>query len=124
LFVLDVEVLSMMDSLLKGFEISDETLALDSIAQVGPGGHHFDTALTMERYSTAFYNPLVFLRMGYENWVEAGGQDATQRAYRKWKELLANYEQPPMDPALDEALREFVDRRKHEIVSTGAEVNA
>jgi trimethylamine--corrinoid protein Co-methyltransferase len=113
--IIDVEMLAMFEALLGGFEVSDATLALDSIEQVGPGGHHFDTALTMERYSTAFYNPLVSIRQGYESWSEGGGEDATQRACRKWKQVLAAYEMPPMEPAVVEALDDFVARRKGEL---------
>jgi trimethylamine--corrinoid protein Co-methyltransferase len=82
---------------------------------VGPGGHHFDTAHTLERYGSAFYEPLVSIRQGFENWQESGRQDAAQRAHLKWKELLAGYQQPPLDPGIDEALREYVERRKREI---------
>jgi trimethylamine--corrinoid protein Co-methyltransferase len=57
----------------------------------------------------------VSIRQGFENWQESGGQDAAQRAHRKWKELLAGYQQPPLDPAIDQALREYVERRKREI---------
>lgn len=114
-FIIDVEMLAMMESLLNGFEIDDDTLALPYIEQVGPGGHHFDTEHTLARYSTAFYNPLVSSRQPYGAWEESGGLDAAQRAHRKWKELLAVYQQPPLDPAIDEALREFVARRKREL---------
>jgi trimethylamine--corrinoid protein Co-methyltransferase len=114
-FILDIETLAMFEALLNGYPVDDDTLALDSIAQVGPGGHHFDTPHTMERYSTAFYNPLVSIRAGYENWMESGGQDAAQRAHQKWKELLAGYEQPPMAPDVDDALRDYMARRKREL---------
>lgn len=115
-FVIDVEALAMMESLLNGFAIDDDTLALPYIEQVGPGGHHFDTEHTLARYSTAFYNPLVSSRQPYGAWVESGRLDAAQRAHRKWKELLAAYEQPPIDPAVNEALREFVARRKRDLL--------
>ncbi len=114
-FILDIETLAMFEALLNGYPVDDSTLALEYIAQVGPGGHHFDTPHTMERYSTAFYNPLVSIRLGYENWVESGGQDAAQRAHAKWKELLAAYEQPPVDPAVDEAWQDYIARRKTEL---------
>lgn len=96
------------------FEISDDTLALPYIAQVGPGGHHFDTEHTLARYSTAFYDPLVSSRLAYDAWQESGGEDAAQRAHRKWKQLLPTYQQPPLDPAIDQALREYVEKRKRE----------
>jgi trimethylamine--corrinoid protein Co-methyltransferase len=114
-FILDMEGVAMLAALLGGYEVSDGTLALDSIHSVGPGGHHFDTEHTLARYGTAFYEPLVSLRQGYETWLEAGGQDAAQRARLKWQELLAAYEPPGIDPAVDEALRDFVARRKREL---------
>ncbi len=117
-FILDVEMLAMMASLLQGFEINDDTLALDFIGQVGPGGHHFDTEHTLARFAHAFYEPLVSTRQGYEAWAASGGPDAAQRAHRKWKELLQAYEQPPLDPAIDDALREFVERRSRELERT------
>jgi trimethylamine--corrinoid protein Co-methyltransferase len=114
-FITDVEALAEMAALLAGFRIDDESLALDSIESVGPGGHHFDTPHTLARFSQAFYEPLVSIRQSYESWHEGGGLDTAQRACQKWKELLAAYEQPPLDPGVDEALRDFVARRKREI---------
>ena len=114
-FILDVEAVAMIESLLNGFAIDDDTLALPYIEQVGPGGHHFDTAHTLARYSTAFYNPLVSSRQAYEAWAESGGLDAAQRAHRKWKEVLANYERPPMDPGIRQALDDYVARRAREL---------
>ena len=112
--ILDAEMLAMLTVLLRGYEVSDETLALDFIDQVGPGGHHFDTAHTLARFSTAFYNPLVSTRAAYGKWVDGGSQDAAQRAHTKWKEILMNYKQPALDASIDEALRDFVARRKRE----------
>jgi len=113
--IIDVECLAMMEALLNGYEVNDETLALPYIDQVGPGGHHFDTEHTLARYSTAFYNPLVSTRLQYANWVEAGGLDAAQRAHQKWKEVLKNYEEPKLDEGVAEEMREFIAKRKEAI---------
>lgn len=113
--MLDLESLAMFQHFLAGFEISDETLALDMMAEVGPGGHHFGTAHTQARFSTEFYQPFLADRQGFENWVAAGSQDAAQRAHALWKDVLAAYEPPPVDPALREALDDFVARREREI---------
>jgi trimethylamine--corrinoid protein Co-methyltransferase len=113
--MLDLESLAMFQHFLAGFEISDETLALDMMAEVGPGGHHFGTAHTQARFSTEFYQPMLADRQGYENWVAAGSPDAAQRASALWKDVLAAYEAPPVDPALREALDDFVARREREI---------
>jgi trimethylamine--corrinoid protein Co-methyltransferase len=114
-FVLDAEMLAMFAHFLDGFEISDETLALDMIAMVGPGGHHFDTPHTQMRYSSAFFETALSDRQGYESWQAAGGHDAAQRANAVWKELLASYEAPPLDPGVEQELREFVERRSREL---------
>ena len=114
-FILDVDMVAMLASLLAGYEVNDDTLALESVAQVGPGGHHFDTAHTLERYSTAFFDPLVAVRQGYEQWHESGAADAAERARGVWQHLLESYEPPPLDAAVAEALDDFVARRKREL---------
>lgn len=111
-FILDVEGLAIMHRFLEGMDISDETLALDSIAEVGPGGHHFGTAHTLARYRSEFYLPIVSDRQNYEAWRENGAEDAAQRAHRVAQLLLASYEAPALDPAVGEALRDYVERRK------------
>jgi trimethylamine---corrinoid protein Co-methyltransferase len=113
--IIDVECLAMMETLLTGFEVNDDALALPYIDRVGPGGHHFDTEHTLARYSTAFYSPLISSRLQYGSWVEAGSLDTAQRAHRKWKEVLKNYAQPKLDEGLSEAMRAFIERRKREI---------
>jgi trimethylamine--corrinoid protein Co-methyltransferase len=113
-FILDVEGLAMMHHFLAGLEITDDTLALDTIAEVGPGGHHFGTVHTLARYRDAFYLPIISDRQNYENWRDNGAMDAAQRAHQKANEFLAAYERPPLDPAVEEALREYVDKKKGE----------
>ena len=68
----------------------------------------------MERYTTAFYAPMLSDWRNYETWLEAGGETATQRAGRMVKQLLNDYEPPPLDPAVKEELDAFVERRKRE----------
>ncbi len=112
--IVDAEMLQMMTESLRPIEVDDETLGLDAIAEVGPGGHFFGAAHTLERYETAFYAPLVSDWRNFETWAEAGGLTATQRANAVWKQLLAEYEPPPLDPGIDEALQAYVARRKAE----------
>jgi trimethylamine---corrinoid protein Co-methyltransferase len=114
-FILDVEGLAMMQHLFGGVEVSADTLALESIAAVGPGGHHFGTAHTIARYEREFYRPIVSDRLSIGQWEDAGSLDAAQRANRVWKELVQNYEKPPIDPAIEDELREYVARRTREL---------
>ena len=110
--ILDAEMLQMMAEYLRPIEVNDDELALDAIAEVGPGGHHFGTSHTLARYESAFYSPILSNRQNFEAWQEAGSIDTATRANAIWKQLLQEYEQPELDPAIDEALVDYVDRQK------------
>ena len=114
-FIIDVENLAMFQHFLGGLEINDDTLALDMIAEVGPGGHHFGTTHTQARFSTEFYQPFLADRLPYDTWKEAGSFDTAQRANLLWKELLKRYEAPPIDPGLKQAIEEYVKRRERDL---------
>ena len=79
--------------------------------EVGPGGHFFGAEHTQSRYKTAFHKPMLSDWRNYETWQEAGSPELPSKANRVWKELLAAYEPPPMDPAIREELDAFVARR-------------
>ena len=89
-------------------------LALEAVAEVGPGGHFFGCAHTMERYRSAFYAPLVSDWRNYGAWAEDGAKTATQRATAIWKQTLAQYSPPRRDPAVVEAIEAQVERRVRE----------
>ena len=113
--IIDAEMLQMMAEYLTPIKVQPDELALDAIVEVGPGGHHFGTSHTLERYEQAFYAPMLANRQNFEAWKEAGSTDATLRANQIWKQLLAEYEQPELDVAVDDALVDYVERRKREI---------
>jgi trimethylamine---corrinoid protein Co-methyltransferase len=110
--VLDVEMLQMMIEFLKPIVVNEQELGFDAIKGVATGGHFFGEPHTMERYEHAFYRPLISNWQNYENWQLAGGKDATQRATEIWKLALAEYEEPAMDPAINEALDAYVAERR------------
>ncbi|MGQ0601298.1 MAG: trimethylamine methyltransferase family protein [Anaerolineales bacterium] len=115
-FILDMEMLAMFQHFLNGFEISDDTLALDFIKEVGPGGHHFGTAHTQARYTSEHYQPFVVGdRSSWENWEIAGSHDAQYRATAVWKEMLTLYEQPPLDAGILDGLKDFAAKREREL---------
>ena len=117
--IIDAEMLQMMAAFLDPIEINEETLALEAIGAVEPGGHFFGSAHTLARYETAFYNPLLSDWRNFETWEEAGTLTATDRASTIWKALLEEYEPPPLGRDVDEALKEFIARRKLEIGRSG-----
>ena len=81
---------------------------------MGHGGHFFGTQHTLDRYKTAFYAPLLSDWSNFENWRDSGAVDATQRANRIYKETLARYEPPAMDPARLEEIDAFIAKRTEE----------
>ena len=112
--IIDVDMLQMMAVFLEGITVDDTELALDAIAEVGAGGHFFGAAHTLERYESAFYAPLVSDWSNYEAWVEAGASTAEQRANRIWKQVLAEYEPPPLEDDRREELEAYVAKRTAE----------
>jgi trimethylamine--corrinoid protein Co-methyltransferase len=117
--ILDVEMMQMMAMTIAPVDVNAKEIAegLEAIGNVQTGGHFFGAQHTLERYETAFYQPLLSNWQNYENWELAGAQNATQRATAIWQSILEKYEQPPMDPAVREALDAFVARRKEELKS-------
>ena len=112
--VLDADLLDMVASFLEPFRVDEAELALDAMREVGPGGHYFGAEHTQSRYKTAFFAPMVSDWRNYEAWSAAGSPTAGDHLHRLYKEKLALYETPPMDPAIREELDAFVARRKEE----------
>ena len=112
--MIDAEILQGLDAALSPVEVTDDTLALDAIREVGPGGHFFGAAHTMTRYTNAFYTPLLSDWSNFGAWQAAGGREALARAHDLMNAALAAWEPPPLDPARAEAMADFVARRKAE----------
>ncbi len=110
--VMDADQLGMMSVFAKGVDLSENGQALDAIRENGPGQHFLGTAHTLANFETAFYRSEIADNNSYEQWLEDGELDARARANRVWKKMLAEYEAPAIDPAVDEALLDFVARRK------------
>ena len=113
--VVDAEMLRAWAQLLKPVVFDDDDLGLDAIRGVEPGGHFFGTAHTLARYENAFHRPLLSDWSNFESWKEAGARDATHRATATWKRLLTEYTPPPLDPAVREAIDDYVARRSIEL---------
>ena len=113
-FILDVEMLQMFAELFQPVPVSPDELGIEAVAEVGPGGHFFSAAHTMQRYRDAFYTPLVSDWRNYGQWFDDGAKTATQRACTVWQNTLAAFKPPPMDPAVAEALDDYVARRRAE----------
>ncbi|MBV8340935.1 MAG: trimethylamine methyltransferase family protein, partial [Gammaproteobacteria bacterium] len=113
--VVDAELLRNWAEILKPLEFGDDDLAVDAIKEIAAGGHFFGAAHTLARYESAFYRPLLSDWSSFEAWTEAGSRDATERATGIWKKLLTEYVPPPLDPAVREALADYLARRAREL---------
>ncbi|WP_416898792.1 MAG: trimethylamine methyltransferase family protein [Minwuia sp.] len=113
-FVLDADLLQMVSEFLTPIGVTPDDLALDAMREVGPGGHFFGCAHTQSRYKTAFYNPMISDWRNFESWEEAGRPEAYGTANRIYRDMIAAYEPPAMDPAAREELDAFVRRRTEE----------
>jgi trimethylamine--corrinoid protein Co-methyltransferase len=109
--ILDAELLGMVEAFLDPVVVDADTLGFEAIEGVGPGGHFFGAEHTQSRYKAAFHKPMLSDWRNYETWEEAGSPELPSKANRIWKELLASYEPPQMDPAIKEELEAFVARR-------------
>ena len=111
-FVMDVDQAGMMHTLLAGVDLSENGQAIDAMREVGPGKHFLGCAHTQANFENAFYRSPLADNNSYEQWEAEGASDMTKRANTLWKKQLAEYVEPPMDPAIDEALLDYMARRK------------
>lgn len=114
-FIMDLDHCGMMLRMIQGLQVDDESFARDSYHEAGPGQNFLSTGHTMRHYDTANYQSHIPEAGPYETWLENGSTTAERRANAVWKERLAAYEAPAIDPGVDEALIEFIHRRKAEM---------
>lgn len=113
--IVDMEMVQMLSETLQPIEVNERNLGLDAIREVGAGGHFFGAQHTLARYENAFYAPLLADWNNFETWQERGALRADQRAHALYKKLLKEYQPPPLDPGIREALQSYVERRRGEI---------
>ncbi len=110
--IVDADRLGAYQKLLGGVELDDNSLGRNAYDDVEPAGHFLGSAHTMGNYETAYYDASMSNSESLEQWEEGGAKDTERRAYETWNKMLADYEAPALDPAADEALREFIARKK------------
>jgi trimethylamine--corrinoid protein Co-methyltransferase len=114
-FIVDVELLRMLQHVFQPLNINEESLAFSAHQEVGQGGHFLGAVHTLERFRECFYRPLVSSTENYERWNRNGGRDTAARANEIWKKTLEEYEKPPIEDDLEAELRAYVDRRRTEL---------
>lgn len=110
--VIDADLCGKLASFFAGIDLSDNAFALEAIREVGPGAHFLGSSHTHANFKDASYRSTSSDNNSYEQWLADGAHDAAVRANRRWKQLLAEYQDPGLDPGIDEALKDFVARRK------------
>jgi trimethylamine--corrinoid protein Co-methyltransferase len=111
-FIMDCDQANMLAVLLKGADMSENGQAMDALREIGPGSHFLGSAHTQANFKTAFYRSTVADNNSFEQWQADGELDCAQRANAQWKQMLNDYVAPELDPAIDEALLEFISKRK------------
>jgi len=114
-FVMDVELIRMLQAQFTPLEIDDASLAFDAHLEVGHGGHFLGAAHTMERFRDCFYRPLLSSSENFERWTRNGAKNTAVRANEIAHKKIEEYEMPPMDDAIKAELDEFVQKRKQEL---------
>ena len=117
-FIMDTDQCGMMHVLAKGIDLSENGQALEAFHQVAPGGHFLGCDHTQRNFETAFYRSFVADNNSVEQWEAEGRLDEAQRANKIWKKMLADYQPPPIDPGVDEGLREFIEKKKASMPDT------
>ena len=113
-FIMDADQANMIARLLGGVDLSENGQALDALREVGPGSHFLGAAHTQSNFETAFCTSSIADNNSFEQWQQDGSKEAPARANAIWKQMLRDYEPPPLDAAVDEALQSYIERRKSE----------
>jgi trimethylamine---corrinoid protein Co-methyltransferase len=111
-FMMDVDQAGMMHTLLAGVDLTENGQAMDAIREVGPGNHFLGCAHTQANFESAFYRSPLADNNSFEQWQAEGSLDMAQRANALWKRQLNEYVAPPLDPAVDDALLDYINRQK------------
>jgi trimethylamine--corrinoid protein Co-methyltransferase len=107
--------LVVLQRLACGVDLSADAFAVDAVHEVGPGGHFFGSDHTLQHFRDIFFSPETADQTTYEEWREGGSVDAYGRALRLAAAKLETYQAPPLEQAMEEALREFIATRKAEL---------
>jgi trimethylamine--corrinoid protein Co-methyltransferase len=105
------EIVSWIKGFMKRFDVSDETLALDVIAKMGPDGQYLSTRHTKDHYRERWY-PGLFERADYGTWLKNGGKDLSVRARDKIGKVLSEHKPALLPPDIKGRLQEIVHRAR------------
>jgi trimethylamine--corrinoid protein Co-methyltransferase len=113
--IMDADQLGAMEVYGRGIDMSENGQAMDSFRDNEHGQHFLGTAHTLANFESAFWQSDLADNNSFEQWEEDGSLTSAQRANATWKRMLAEYEPPPIDDAIDAELVDYVARRKSEM---------
>ena len=111
-FVMDADQLGVLHHLARGVDISENGQGMDAIREVGPGGHYLGCAHTQANFKSAFWRTDLFDYKPFETWDEEGARDTVALARARVEKMLGDYQKPAIDPGIEEALADYVARKK------------
>ncbi|MEI6096948.1 MAG: trimethylamine methyltransferase family protein [Alphaproteobacteria bacterium] len=114
-FVMDADQLGTLHHMAQGIHMDTNGQAMDALREVGPGGHFLGCEHTQANFKTAFWRSDLFDYKPFETWAEEGARDTSALATERVAKMLGDYQQPPLDSGINEALHDFVARRKSEM---------
>jgi trimethylamine--corrinoid protein Co-methyltransferase len=113
--VMGDDIISLVKAFLEGVDINPDTLALDLIDKVGPGGHFLTEDHTLKYFKTEAWYPEYMDRRNYAAWVERGGKSMGEILNEKVRWILENHEPEPLAAPAREAMSEIITKREKEL---------
>jgi len=111
-FVMDADQLGVLHKLAEGVRYDEDAQAMDAIREVGPGGHYLGCEHTQANFKTAFWRTEILDYKPFETWEEEGGSDTMALAKKRVENLLNTYQQPALDPEIEQRLRDYVEAKR------------
>ena len=111
-FIIDDELCGMIKRINKGFDVNADTIAMEVISSVGPGGHYLDRDHTFDHFRTEFYQPQLCGRDDYASWQASGSPQSLETAHNRYKEILETHEAPELPADVDKDLLKFIEKLK------------
>jgi trimethylamine--corrinoid protein Co-methyltransferase len=111
-FVVDADMAGMAAALMGGVDLSENGQAMDSLLTTGPGQHYLGTEHTLANFETAFWRPAIPDSNSFEQWESEGSKEAVTRAHERWRQMLSDYQAPPLDDQIDHELQSWIEQRK------------
>lgn len=114
-FVMDSDQLGILHHIAKGVQIDENAQAMGAIREVGPGGHYLGCDHTQTNFKSAFWRTEILDYKPFETWQEEGARDTVTLAAERVEKMINTYQKPAIDPAVEEALTDYVARKKASI---------